>query len=320
MIRVGVIRGGVSPEYDISLASGGRVLSSLDKDKYKPIDILITKDGEWHMNGLPVNAEKLKMSVDIIWNALHGHFGEDGKLQKFLDNLDIPYVGSGPVPSSVTHNKMMTREKLESMGYKVPKSRVLKHVTPEMVELIAQDIFRTIVPPWVVKPLSGGSSIHTYAPRTFDELVYSIETASANASEILVEEYIFGKELFAGVIDGFRGEEKYVFPLFCITTDDAMFCTHHRTGGTYSFDIPKEIPQASRKEIEGHARAIHDALGLSGYSSIDFIHTPRGLYVLEVDSNPAIHEHAPFSRALDESGAPFDVFLDEVIRRKMNNT
>jgi D-alanine-D-alanine ligase len=318
MIRVGVLRGGVSPEYDISLLVGGRVLSSLNTQKFTPVDLLITKDGEWHMNGLPVSPDKLKLSVDIIWNALHGHFGEDGKVQQFLDSIDIPYVGSGAFASAVCHNKMLCRDRIKDLGYLVPKSRVIKYVDEDIVSLLAKDIFMTIPPPWVVKPLSGGSSVDTYIARSYDELVGAIYEMKDKYDEILIEEYIYGQELWSGVVDNFRNEECYSFPTHCISTDNGMLCTHQRLSGDYSFYIPKDTPKEVRDEVESHARKIHKALGLNGYSSVDFIKNKKGLYVLEVDSQPAFHDHAPFSKALDAMGVTFTHFLESLIENSMH--
>lgn len=319
MIRVGVLRGGISPEYDISLLVGGRVLSHLNKEKYTPVDLLITKDGEWHMNGLPVTTDKLKMSVDVIWNSLHGHFGEDGKVQQFLDSLAIPYVGSGPLASAITHNKILARDRLKELGYLVPKSRVLKYVDEDIVEVVAKDIFMTISPPWVVKPLSGGSSVDTFIARSYDELVGALTDLKDKHNEIMIEEYVYGQELWSGVVEGLRSQDHYSFPVHCVSTDQGMLCTHHRLSGDYSFYIPKDSPKEERDEIEHHARRIHKELGLKDYSSVDFIKSKKGLYVLEVDSQPAFHEHAQFSKALDAMGVSFSHFLESLIEKSVKN-
>ena len=91
MIRVGVIRGGISGEYEVSLASGAQVLSNLRsdqmKDKYSAVDIFIDKDAVWHVNGIPTAMDKIIHKVDVIVNALHGDYGEDGKVQQILEQL-----------------------------------------------------------------------------------------------------------------------------------------------------------------------------------------------------------------------------------------
>lgn len=317
MIRVGVLRGGISKEYDISLLTGGRILSSLNRDKFIPVDLLITKDGEWHMNGLPVSTDKLRMNVDVVWNALHGSFGEDGKVQQFLDSLAIPYIGSGVLASAITHNKSLTKNRLKELGYLVPVSRVVKCVDDEIVDVVAKDIFLTIPPPWVVKPVAGGSSIDTYIARSFDELLGALHEVKKRHDEILVEEYIFGQELWTGVVDDFRNNKHYTFPVHCVSTHEGMLCTHHKLSGEYSFYIPHDTSREVRNEIEDHAKNIHSSLGLKDYSSIDFIKNKKGLYVLEVDSQPMFHSHSQFSKALESMGISFEHFLESLILSKV---
>ena len=105
MIKVGVVRGGPSSEYEVSLKTGANVLSHLRGDKlnsiYKTIDILIDKNGIWHKNGIPTTIEKIFHSVDVIFNALHGDYGEDGKIQQVFDQWQIPYTGSGAFASAL---------------------------------------------------------------------------------------------------------------------------------------------------------------------------------------------------------------------------
>src|SRR5258708_6070226 len=96
--KVGVLRGGVSSEYEVSLSTGAAVLKNLP-DKYEPVDILIDKGGVWHYAGLPYAPEKILPHVDVIFNALHGYYGEDGKVQQFLDAHSMPYTGSGALGS-----------------------------------------------------------------------------------------------------------------------------------------------------------------------------------------------------------------------------
>ena len=93
MIRVGVVRGGPGHEYEVSLKTGQSVLKYLAPEKYQVKDILITRDGTWHVNGLETTPDRLTPQVDLIFNALHGEYGEDGEIQALLDDLGIPYTG-----------------------------------------------------------------------------------------------------------------------------------------------------------------------------------------------------------------------------------
>src|SRR3990172_8828159 len=93
-LNVGVLRGGFGPEYDMSLKSGGQVIANLPRDKYRPVDILVTQDGTWHIDGVPAEPIDLKSTVDVIFNNLHGVYGEDGIVQQIFENLNIPFTGS----------------------------------------------------------------------------------------------------------------------------------------------------------------------------------------------------------------------------------
>ncbi|MCX6712315.1 MAG: D-alanine--D-alanine ligase, partial [Candidatus Vogelbacteria bacterium] len=104
-IKVGILRGGIGHEYEVSLKTGASVLKNLPADKYQSVDMLLSRDGTWHVNGLPMSPEKAARSVDVIFNALHGEFGEDGQVQQILDYLAVPYTGSGTVASALGMDK-----------------------------------------------------------------------------------------------------------------------------------------------------------------------------------------------------------------------
>ncbi len=199
----------------------------------------------------------------------------------------------------------------------MPKSRVVKYVDDEIAGVIAKDVFMTIPPPWIVKPLSGGSSMDTFVARTYDELVGALHELKKRHEEILIEEYIFGQELWTGVIENFRNKDQYTFPVHCVSTNEGMLCTHHRLSGEYSFYIPKDTPHDTKNSIEDHARRIHKEFGLKGYSSVDFIKNKKGLYVLEVDSQPAFHPHSQFSKALQSMGISFEQFVESLIENNV---
>src|SRR5512133_1162514 len=109
-IRVGVLRGGVSNEYDVSLKTGGNVLSVLPRQKYKGVDVLMERDGSLVINGVRSKFGDIPRHVDVVFNALHGEFGEDGRVQQLLDGTGIPYTGSTAMPSSLGMNKITSKE------------------------------------------------------------------------------------------------------------------------------------------------------------------------------------------------------------------
>src|SRR3989344_6753891 len=118
---VAVLRGGPSSEYEVSLQTGGAVLEALDREKYEPRDVFITRKGEWHSHGVPMLPERALRGADVAFNAMHGEFGEDGGVQRLLEVLKIPYTGSDTVASALAFNKQRTRAAVQKLGIKIPR-------------------------------------------------------------------------------------------------------------------------------------------------------------------------------------------------------
>ena len=123
--KVGVLRGGPSSEYDVSLKTGKSVMDNLMMqaglaDRYEVLDIFIDKEGTWHYLGAPIKPEKVFKKVDVIFNALHGAYGEDGTVQKLLDYFNIPYTGSTALASAVGMNKVLSKKIYKNNNLKTP--------------------------------------------------------------------------------------------------------------------------------------------------------------------------------------------------------
>ena len=191
-IRVGVLRGGISNEYDISLLSGKAVLENLPQDKYDVEDILIDKEGVWHRRGFPLELGNLFIHVDVVFNALHGEYGEDGRVQKVLTEFGIPYTGSTVLESAICMNKVLTKAALENTGIKMPKHIVAS--SDEDPSILWDRTYNTFAAPYVIKPIFGGSSIGVTISRTAKEFQYGIKYAFEVSNEIMIEELISGKE------------------------------------------------------------------------------------------------------------------------------
>lgn len=162
MKRIGIIRGGISGAYDLSLKTGGAVAQALQEAGFEAIDMLLDKEGVLHIKGVPADMEKAQASVDYVWNALHGEFGEDGGLQKLLDSYGLPYSGSGVISSALAFNKNTAKEYAQNLGIKTPVSMLLMPEEGESVSEMTARIYKTMAPPWVVKPLYGSGSVKTF--------------------------------------------------------------------------------------------------------------------------------------------------------------
>ena len=122
--KVGVLRGGPSSEYEVSLKTGKSVIDNL-ADRYEVLDIFIDKEGTWHYLGAPIAPEKVFKKVDVIFNALHGAYGEDGTVQKLLDYFKIPYTGSTALASAVGMNKVLSKNVYKNNKLKTPLHKTI---------------------------------------------------------------------------------------------------------------------------------------------------------------------------------------------------
>lgn len=327
MIKVGVVRGGISGEYEVSLKTGGNVLAHLRSDKlnhkYKPIDILIDKDGIWHINGKPVSIENVFHSVDVIFNALHGDFGEDGKIQQLFDKWNIPYTGSGAFASALGYNKVLAKEKFVSLGIKTPDYLVIKRYEEERdgdfdkyVKSIAKKIHDKIPPFWILKPLSGGSSVGMKICHTYNDLVEAFYSGININNDVLVEEVILGKEATVGVIDNFRDKKVYILPSVEIRIPETkkFFDYEAKYSGASQEICPGNFSYKEKEELERLSEMIHTGLNLDHYSRSDFIiHPKKGIYALEVNTLPGLTNESLIPKMLNAIGSDVSSFIDHVI-------
>ena len=314
-IRVGVLRGGPSSEYEISLKTGAEVLKYLP-EKYNPVDIFIDKSGLWHLKGRPIDPHLVFRHLDVVFNALHGEYGEDGVVQEILDAHGFPYTGSTRFTSAMAMNKAAAKGMLGSSGIKTPYYKILRREQIKSLSGLARRLHRSFPQPCVVKPLAKGSSVGISVAFTLDELINALEVGFTIAETLLVEEYIAGREATCGVIDDFRGEHFYsLLPIEIKPPKQSSFFDYYAKYSGKSREIcPGNFSRAESAKLQELARKVHSALGLQHYSRSDFIvHHKRGIYFLEVNALPGLTTECPFPKALEAVGCSFPNFLDHVI-------
>ncbi len=315
MIKVGVLRGGASSEHDISLLSGGNILERLNREPYQAVDIYIDKEGVWHRRGVPMTPERALADIDVAWNAVHGQYGEDGTLQRVLDRIGIPYTGAGAYASALSLNKPLAKEVLAREGIQMPRHKVLK-VSSDL-EREAMEAFRAFSPPVIVKPASAGSSMGMTLAHTFAEFWDGVKDAFAHSKEVLVEEYIKGKEATAGVVEGLRGKDYYsLLPVEIVPPPKAAFFDRTvKYNGETIERVPGNFTREETEELQRLARLAHQALGLRHYSRSDFIVSPRGVYFLEANSAAGVGltKESLLPKSLQAVGISMDEFLDHII-------
>lgn len=327
MIKVGVLRGGPSHEYDVSLSSGEHILSILREtplsDLYETVDIFIDKDGVWHTRGLVTTPEKVARNVDVVINALHGAYGEDGKVQQILENLKIPYTGSGAFASAIGMNKKLSKDQFHRMGIKTPRHILFRAYQEELdgdlheyAHRKARETWEFLPPPWIVKPVSGGSSMGIHVCHSFKDLENAFLLSTSMDMDIIAEEMIEGKEATVSVIENFRGKDLYTPPPIEIRLKDGRKCFDYES--KYSGDMhlvcPGRFSRAEILELERFARLIHKDMNLRHYSRSDFIVSPkRGIYVLEVNTLPGLTRHSLLPRSIDDVGSSMSEFVNHII-------
>lgn len=291
-LRIGVIRGGRDPEYDVSIKTGGYILRALSQT-HNPMDIFISKDGSWHAQGLERSPERILKNIDIVINSSHGNFGEDGELQKILNDYGVKYVGSDRLGSALAINKHLAKDRLVLHGIKTPVYSIIKK--GEDVLAKAKEIWNTLVHPFAVKPGKGGSAFGFAVINSFDDLVGASSEILNSHDVVLVEEFIPGTSVSCLVTENLRDKSLYAFPP----------------------SVPIKNDQAG--EVENMAKLVHQILDLSHYSQSDFIVAPkRGIYFLEANTSPKITENSLANKALGSVGISTVDFLHHLVRLKLN--
>ncbi|MEK7628159.1 MAG: ATP-grasp domain-containing protein [Patescibacteria group bacterium] len=315
---VGVFRGGTSNEYDISLKTGAAVMQALPEDRYRVCDILVDKQGAWHVRGLPTNPMRALSQIDVVFNAVHGGVGEDGTLARIWEQAHMPYTGSRPAASLLSLNKIRANAVLKNAGIPVARAAGCMVHPGEHIDVYraAREIFSQFGPPYVVKPHTDGASHGILVAPTFSELPDALAQIIAQYGAVLVEEMLYGEEVVVGVIEGFRDMSLYALPAAHVIKPAGKRIVEPAfyRNGSLRFDVPAQTFQYdARKQIQDLSRQAHETLGLSHHSTVEFIVTKHGPYLIEVNSIPMLHEYAPLPAMLESVGSSTRELAEHVL-------
>jgi D-alanine-D-alanine ligase len=283
--RVGVLRGGGGPEYWESLSSGEHVLKSLN-DSYSPVDILVDKEGTWHIWGVPVHKMDVAKHVDVVFNTLLGSYGEDGFAQRALEAQGTPYTGSTALASAICSTRHIMRDKLRGFNVKTPRTHVVRKGDNTLN--IASDVHKTLSPPWLIRFSSPWGSHNQAHIKSFNELVDTIEAAQGEFGTVLIEEFIRGNPATCFVIEG-SSEETHVLGV----------------GGD--------------RTLSSVAHELFQKLGLRNYARMNFLISQSGeIYLTSAYAFPDISKESLFVRQLNNVGIPFSEFVDHTLQCALN--
>lgn len=312
-VIVGVLRGGTSSEYNLSLKTGSAMHAALPVERYEVRDILIDRSGMWHMRGMATNPARALAQVDVVLNALHGGVGEDGTVHRILEQLGVPYAGSRATASANTLHKVRMRRKLLEAGIRMPLAVAFSHSKELTTADMAGAVFQRFGPPYVVKPVSEGAGAGIRVARTITELPEILGDIIDAYGSALVEEFIRGEEASVGVIHGFRDEEHYVLPPAHVEkAEQILWARHHEEGNVRHF-VPSRFTHGQKLTLMDMARVAHKALGLDHFSRSDLIVGPHAVYLLEVNSTPGLYPGSSFPLMLEAVGSSVTEFLEHAI-------
>lgn len=311
---VGVIRGGTSGEYALSLKTGAEMMRVLPEDKYDVRDILIDRTGLWHLRGQPSTPARALAQIDVVLNAVHGGIGEDGTIQRLLERAAVPYAGSRPHQANLSLNKIRARELLRHEGIRIPRGLTFSIDNQLNTGEMASGVFQQFGPPYVVKPPNDGASRGIRIVTALHALPDAIGDVIDEYGSALIEEYVRGSEASVGVIENFRGEPYYVLPPAHVHFDDMHVPHEHHQEGRLRHTVPSRFTYEQKLSLADVARRAHIALGLSHFSRADIIVAPHGIYVLEVNSVPGLYPSATFPSMLDSVGSSVQEFVEHAIQ------
>ena len=300
-LRLALIAGGVSAEREVSLRGAAGVEQALNRDRYE----VVRYDPATDLARIAADAA----NIDAAFILLHGVHGEDGTIQGFLDLLGIPYQGAGVLGSALAMDKNLAK-----VMYRLAGLPVAPWVMVEPGDLRDSGRIESAVGlPCVVKPVRQGSSIGMSIVRTRDQLPAALELALRHDGEVMVEAFLKGRELTAGVLGN---SELTALPLIEIIPDSRYdffnYEAKYQPGATREV-CPAPVSETVRARAQDYALRAHRSLQLRGYSRTDMILVGEELYLLETNTIPGMTPTSLLPQAAAEAGLPFDALLDRLI-------
>jgi D-alanine-D-alanine ligase len=299
---VAVLKGGWSPEREVSLTTGRACADALREAGYQVVELDVTRDLAALVDALRPSRER---GPDVVFNALHGKWGEDGCVQGVLEILAIPYTHSGVLASALAMDKPMARKVFTDIGLRCPEGIVV-----ERRSLVAGD---PMPRPYVVKPVDQGSSVGVHIVGPGDNLAAVEEAEAKFGDRVLIERYVPGRELTVAVLGDRPIAVTELRPKVKFYDYEAKY-----TEGITEHLIPAPISKPVYDQAMDWALAAHRALGCDGLTRSDFrwddsLAGTDGLFILEINTQPGM---TPLSLAPEQAlhvGISFPEFVSWMV-------
>ena len=296
--NIAIIMGGYSSEYKISIKSGEVVYKTLSKEKDINLYKVIIKKDEWYHEDKDFKKYEIKkdtfqiikndqlISIDLVFNTIHGIPGENGEIQSYLEKIGINQTSSESYESKITFDKNICKEEIKKIGYLTPKSLIINKNDDYNVE----EILSKLKLPIFIKPNAGGSSFGISRVDDKKNIINSINFCFKDDDNALIEEEISGREISVGVINY---KNKIIsLPPTEIISHNSFFDYDAKYNGESDEITPADITKEEEDEVRKISLDIYKKLNIKGFSRCDFILRNNLFYFLEVNTNPGLTEES----------------------------
>lgn len=324
--NIALVTGGYSGERPISLNSADIAMQHIDAEKYEVYKIVIDRDRWYHLDteGVETDINRNDFSLvlggssikfDAVLIILHGTPGEDGKLQGYFDMLNIPYTSCNAATSALTFNKRYTVATAAFGGIDVARSVHLIKSTPLSIAAILEQLRL----PVFVKPNNGGSSVGMSRVEKSEDLAAAIEKAFKEDEQVLIEEFIAGREFTVGVMR--TQGELVVLPVCEVVSKNAFFDFEAKYEGKSEELIPAPISEEMTAVLAEKVKRIYQIFNCSGVVRIDFIWNTAtdSPYMLEINTVPGQSQESIVPKMVRAYGWTMRDFYTRQIEECLNN-
>ncbi|WP_127141030.1 D-alanine--D-alanine ligase [Flagellimonas marinaquae] len=316
--NIAIIMGGYSSEYAISIKSGNVVYKYLDRDKYNPYRIVITRERWFYMddNNQDYTVEKAdfslivdsnKITFDCVFNAIHGTPGEDGLMQAYFELLGIPHTSCNHYEAALTFNKRDVLSTLKPYG--VPCA--ISYFLNKGQDVDADAIVEKVGLPCFVKANRAGSSYGVSKVYQKEELDQAIENAFKEDTQIIIESFLDGTEVSVGVIT--YNNKVTVLPATEIISENDFFDFEAKYLGKSKEITPARISEKQESNVRKLAEFIYKTLGLKGYTRSEFIFIGDVPHLLEINTTPGLTEESLLPQQAKTAGISLEDLFDSAI-------
>lgn len=302
---VAVVLGGPSSEAEISRVTGAAIANALREKGYNAQEVELEP-----ANLIPTLE---KMGAKVVFNAVHGMYGEDGRLQSILEAAGMPYTGCGVLASAVAMDKAATKRFLQSANISTPRCLIINRRDAKNLDAVEAKILEQFSIPVVIKAATQGSSIGVHIVKDAKDVKEAVSDCFKYSADVLVEECIKGKELTVAMMED--GDEIRCLPVIWIAPHSGAYDFHSKyTKGATDYHCPAPLSEEVTAHVQKLALDTYKVLGLSGVARVDVMLDENNQgYVLEANTIPGMTATSLVPKAAAAVGISFPELCEKIL-------